>query len=146
MHLSSNIYWNQLANPKYNFLFIDDSLSTHKYLSFLIKIKNLAIVPKFFKSPIKALSLLDQMDINDFPDVIVTDIDMPIMEGFQFVETFVEKYNHLHPSSLIYVTSALFNGDRIAKVKNNAHIVDFIPKPINAQAFNEKIFPLLKIA
>lgn len=125
----------------YRFLFIDDSPTDNKYLSLLIRIKKLPIDPHFEYSPQKALSYLLTCDSSEFPEVIMIDINMPLMNGFQFVDKYVEQFKEKHPDTMLYITSSSIQVSDRDKADFNPHINAFIEKPFNLGQFQQKILP-----
>lgn len=132
-------------SKSFRFLFIDDSPTDNKYLSLLIRIKKLPIEPHFEYSPQNALSYLAACPADEFPEVIMVDINMPIMNGFQFVEKYVAKFKESHPKTILYITSSSIQTSDEDKANNNPHINAFIKKPFNLGQFQEKILPALMI-
>lgn len=130
----------------YRFLFVDDSPTDNKYLSLLIRIKKLPIQPHFEYSPHKAINYLLQCKADEFPEVIMVDINMPLMNGFEFVNKYLELFEDRKKETIIYITSSsiqLADKERTAK---NPKIKAFIDKPFNLKQFQEKILPELEAA
>lgn len=80
--------------------------------------------------------LTDQTSGDKLPDVIFLDIDMPVMDGWEFVKAF----EHIKPRlpkriPIFMVTSSIDYAD-IVKVQNHSAITDYIIKPVNAQQFS----------
>lgn len=131
-------------NKLFRFLFIDDSPTDNKYLSLLIRIKKLPIEPHFEYSPQKALTYLTECASEEFPEVIMVDINMPLMNGFQFVDKYVNDFKKKHPDTILYITSSSIQSSDREKTTANPHIHDFIEKPFNLGQFQEKILPVLR--
>ncbi|MEM6316952.1 MAG: response regulator [Bacteroidota bacterium] len=127
----------------FRFLFIDDSPTDNKYLSLLIRIKKLPIDPHFEYNPQNALNYLATCDKASFPEVIMVDINMPRMNGFQFVEIYLKRFKEHYPETKVYITSSSIQTSDREKVKTHPQIQDFIEKPFNLSQFQQKILPSL---
>lgn len=67
-----------------------------------------------------------------YPFVIFIDINMPMMDGFQFIEHFkktTEKY--LHKPKLVILTSSVYNEDKQKASEISSDIV-FLNKPLTS--------------
>lgn len=126
----------------YRFLFIDDSPTDNKYLSLLIRIKKLPITPHFEYNAPKALQYLEHCNVADFPEAILIDINMPLMNGFEFVEAYLEKFENRN--TLLFITSSSIQAADREKAAEHRNIEAFIEKPFNLQQFQEKILPNLE--
>ncbi len=73
------------------------------------------------------------------PDIIFLDLNMPIMDGFQFIDAFKKLDFPKKENILIVVLTSSMNPDDIQKAKSLG-IDHYMTKPIN----EEKIMTLLK--
>lgn len=76
---------------------------------------------------IEHLGKLDSMG-EDFPDVVLLDIYMPIMSGFEFLEKYVEMYGH--KSSNIFVMSNSLSKEDQQRANEYSVVKGFITKPL----------------
>jgi CheY-like chemotaxis protein len=72
------------------------------------------------------------------PCIILLDLDMPLMDGWEFMEVF-EQWNHPEKHLIqIYIVSSSIAKEDIEKSKTYSYIVDYITKPISLASL-EKI-------
>jgi len=131
---------------KYKFLFIDDSPRDNKYLSLLIRIKKLPIQPHFEYNARKAIDYLKSCDKTQFPKVIFIDINMPLINGFEFVETYIKlkQFEEIGKDTLLYITSSSIQAIDREKATKHPRIAAFISKPFDLQQFQEKVLSRLE--
>lgn len=90
------------------------------------------------------LKLIQDMDANHgifAPNIILLDINMPIMDGFKFLDEFdklkISKQNHV----TIFMLSASSNPDDIIKANNNKNVSGLIVKPLTASELITRLSP-----
>ncbi len=119
-------------NTPVNICIVDDDdiyqFTVVKTLELLEFEKNI----KVFSDGEEALEfLLDNLDKNDeLPDVIFLDINMPIMDGYQFMEEYVKIKSRLGKKTVIYMVSSSVDPVDIERAKRISDISDYIIKPI----------------
>ncbi|UMB59616.1 response regulator [Lutibacter sp. A80] len=78
----------------------------------------------------------------DLPDVIFLDINMPIMDGFQFMEEYVKLVPKVGKKITIYMVSSSVDPVDIERAKKISEVSDYIIKPINSKELKEIISSL----
>ncbi|WDF76664.1 response regulator [Mucilaginibacter sp. KACC 22773] len=68
---------------------------------------------------------------DNLPDVIFLDINMPNMDGWDFLREFAEIKSQLGKKITIYMLSSSINLNDIYRAKKIADVADYIFKPIN---------------
>jgi CheY-like chemotaxis protein len=82
--------------------------------------------------------MLDNLDQeSEFPDVIFLDVDMPVMDGFQFMEEFIKIKPRVGKSIIIYMVSSSIDPVDIERANNISAISDYIVKPIGLTRLKE---------
>ena len=68
---------------------------------------------------------------NNIPDVILLDLNMPVMDGWQFLDEFVKIDSH--KLITIYIVSSSIDPADKDRVKNYLNVSNFIIKPISIE-------------
>lgn len=66
------------------------------------------------------------------PDIILLDIDMPVMDGFQFMEEYEKIKSDVTKDMTIYMVSSSLDPVDINSAKKISSISDYIVKPISS--------------
>lgn len=84
----------------------------------------------FFENGQKALNALTDPEAQVLPDLILLDIEMPVMNGWQFMEVF-SKLDPAFTSRIpVYMVSSSFSDEDQERVKTYPLIKGYIVKPI----------------
>ena len=102
---------------------VEDSITQAAILKNILETNNFKVL--LFNSAEKAIEYIKKFD-NNKPVVVVTDIVMPDMDGFQLME-YLQK-NHKNVSSLVLTTQ---KDEQTLEKAFKCGAMDFIPKPIN---------------
>jgi len=81
----------------------------------------------------EALAYLKNNPVEKWPKLILLDIHMPIMNGFDFLEQYAEfPLSFREKCKIIIVSSSLDTGDKI-KSKESPYVLELIEKPMNTE-------------
>lgn len=67
--------------------------------------------------------------------IILLDIQMPIIDGFDFLELYAKLKNEFKKDTQIYVLSSTLDPDEIDRINGNTYITGFLSKPFPTEEF-----------
>jgi len=85
----------------------------------------------------EAIDLLEERIKLDkmLPDLILLDINMPVMDGFDFLDAYQHLQFHKKPSVIIVMLTTSLNPSDVERAKQ-AEITDYINKPLTEEKIN----------
>lgn len=86
---------------------------------------------QFFNSVID-----DDKKSENYPKLVFLDLNMPIMDGWEFLDEFSKNLRASFPMTKIIVLSSSVDPKDINKSKNYPMVLDFLPKPITVEMLN----------
>jgi CheY-like chemotaxis protein len=66
--------------------------------------------------------------------VVFLDLNMPILDGWGFLKEYAQQENNLKFNTKIFVLSSSINPDDKAKAEENAHVDQYIYKPLTTSS------------
>ena len=78
----------------------------------------------------KLLALNKTINDKDTIVLIFLDINMPVMDGWGFLEIFNEIKSTLNFSTNLFIVSSSINPDDENRAKSNPTVLDYLPKPL----------------
>lgn len=116
-------------------MIIDDNEIDNYIVKMLIKNNKIAEEILEFDNGLKAISYLDSnKDTKEnLPEVILLDIYMPLMDGFQFMEKFNEIESDFTRKCKICIVSSSIDHNDIFKTKLDGNVFQFVTKPITPE-------------
>lgn len=113
---------------KTDFLLVEDNLIDQFVTKKLLK-KGLNISPLFIANNGK--EAIDWLLKNPIQNslVILLDIQMPVMNGFEFLDEFSRLTDEIKDKIEIFVLSSTLDTDEIKKAKENKYVSNFWNKP-----------------
>jgi len=120
------------------FMIIDDNMEDLYLTNYLIEKWSKSSFVDQFDSAFKALEFLknNTETIELIPDIILLDLNMPTMNGFQFMEELAKLDAPIRSKSSIYMLSSSTDLEEVSKAVNHSSIKMFIEKPLNKEKFN----------
>lgn len=95
-----------------------------------------------FNNGYEAISSLKQMlfvSKDELPDIILIDINMPVMDGWQFLDEFIKIKSQFLKEIAIYILSSSTSDEDIYKTKGYAEVTGYLIKPIETNALRKII-------
>lgn len=91
----------------------------------------------FFANGKEAIDFIQVKEASNLPDVLLLDLNMPIMNGWKFLESFTNVEPQLSKNINIYLVSSSIWEEDLKRAKKNALIKEFISKPILREKLEE---------
>lgn len=126
-------------------LFIDDCHADNVLCKILIELDNLPLVPTFCINAIKALAYLRSLNFEDFPEIIITDVNMPLIDGFEFVKRYEQEFYQQHPTTKLFITTSSIRVTDKTRAKESLIVSDFLLKPFSKEKYEQVIAKHLNI-
>ncbi|MEM0516799.1 response regulator [Aequorivita flava] len=119
-------------NNLQNICIIDDDSIYQYAITATIKAYKLAENVLVFSDGEEALDFIrENAENNDnLPDIILLDINMPVMDGFQFIDEYKLIKPRMEKKIVVYMVSSSVDPQDIEKAKAISEIADYIIKPI----------------
>jgi len=109
------------------------TMTKNNFCNNLLQYSSAAAAIKYLKSNVE--------NATAWPQVILVDIYMPVMSGFEFMEAFDKLPEILKKNTLVYIVSSTIDEHDIARALNDENVIDFQEKPLSSE-FLEKINPV----
>lgn len=127
---------------KINFIIIDDDPINNKLCRHIIKntIGDTDIID--FTLPSKAVEYVETTTAYDNSQnpVILLDINMPIINGWDFLELFSEMNEEVRKKYKIYILSSSIDERDVERANEHKHVSGYISKPLT----KEKVISILE--
>lgn len=119
----------------YNILIIDDDQVTNFLFSRMVQSVGISEKAEAVTSGQQGLVLLEEKIATGepLPQVIFLDINMPLMNGWEFLEKYNEMPSSIRSQINLYMLSSSIYPEDINKAKSHEDVVDYITKPLTRE-------------
>lgn len=127
------------------FCIVDDDDIYRFTTSLLLKKSDLVNKIIMFSNGLKAINYLkEEMDnIENIPDVLFLDINMPVMDGWEFLQEYLVIRPMMPKTVVIYLVSSSVDEKDVLKAKSISELSGYLVKPISSQNIKEVILGIL---
>ncbi|WP_109302124.1 response regulator [Aquimarina sp. AU474] len=116
---------------------IDDDSMYVNLVKKIIEAKKLCKNLMIFQNGMEALNyfeaILNNLDKKSIPEIIFLDLNMPIMDGWEFLENFTKIENKINKVITLYIVSSSINPVDIEKAKQMNSVKDYLIKPVTIE-------------
>ncbi|MFM9007062.1 MAG: response regulator [Bacteroidota bacterium] len=108
--------------------FINERMITASRFSETVTVKN---------STDEAIAFLASIeDSSEYPEVIFLDLNMPVKDGFGFLEEYQRLPEPLRTNARIVVLSSSISPEDINRASTNPHVLKYVNKPLSEKYLN----------
>jgi len=128
----------QITMKKIDTLYLVDDDDIFQLLaSEVINSTNLVNKIKVFSNGQEAIKFLESVrdEPDKLPEVIFLDLFMPVLDGWGFLEKYVQLKSRLNKKIIIYIVSSSIDPIDIQRAKSISEVTDYIIKPITREKF-----------
>ena len=118
---------------------IDDDNVYINLIKKVINIRKLSENLLIFKNGKEALNyftpIIKEEDETIFPEIILLDLNMPVMDGWRFLEEFTKIKTGKNVKTTLYIVSSSINPMDLSRAKEFSLVTDYLIKPVNIDQF-----------
>lgn len=118
-------------------LLIDDNAADNRYNQIILEEMDIVDEIKIAENGVEAIKMLENND-QDQPELILLDINMPKMNGWEFLETYKKLHADQDNKKIVVVLTTSMNPEDKKKADEISGVSEFNIKPLTPQML-EKI-------
>ncbi len=127
------MYFASMNSPVRRAMVIDDDQVYSMMMRKLIAMHQLCSVVDYYRNGREAMNHMEKIrsDSDLAPDVILLDLNMPVMDGWQFLEQFTPMVAELDKPVRIYLVSSSIDPTDIERARGIDSVADYKIKPVS---------------
>lgn len=129
-----------LMESNLSFLLIEDNLIdqlvTKELLKKVLDARNVAVT----NNGKEGIQWLNNYKPTDKSLIILLDVQMPVMNGLEFLNEYDKLSDELKKQTQIYVLSSTLDPDEIKEIEQNNYVKELLSKPFPIEEFKKKIY------
>ena len=123
-------------------LVVDDDLIALSLCEFAIKNSGFSKKVQTVKNGREALDIFFALEEGTSPDGIVPtliflDLNMPVMDGWDFLKAYLQKFAAKYPDTKVCILSSTIDPEDFVKAGKYKIVLEFISKPLTMEILNE---------
>ncbi len=120
---------------------IDDEIIVHFIINTIIsKFDNKITVLAYNNGEEAIISFKKMLPAEEhIPDIVLLDINMPVMDGWQFLDEFIKIKSQINKKIAIYILSSSSAPEDINKSKSYSAISGYLSKPLESDTLRNLI-------
>lgn len=127
-----------------NLFYVIDDDKVHQFtIKKIIEYSQMTSKVMCFDNGEHAINFLTQLvienQIDKYPEIILLDINMPVMDGWEFLEKYVLLKPKIGKKVLIYMVSSSNNQGDMDRAKAISDVSDYIVKPITKEHIGKMV-------
>lgn len=127
-------------STRYHFILIDDSKLDCFIGEKVIQSIGCHVSLTVFMDAQEALNFIGSREVDENKTIILVDIQMPLMTGFEFIESFEQMVDESKQSNyIINLLSSSINENDMIKARSYKSVNDFLNKPIKKDVLQAMI-------
>ncbi len=119
---------------------IDDNTISNILVTKLVEYEKVTNNLRTFQYAVQALEYLSkaaQYEIHNFPEIIFLDVNMPQMDGWEFLQEYMQLPTEATKNCHLFMLSSSISESDIEKAKNYSVVTDYISKPITREILKD---------
>jgi CheY-like chemotaxis protein len=122
-------------------LLVEDDQTHNFFNSFLIESLALADQVAVAENGADALQYLERAGSGEeqMPELILLDINMPVMNGFEFIDTYEKLNEDMKSKILVVMLTTSMRPTDIERAKSYPSIAEYLYKPVSQQTLSDLI-------
>lgn len=112
---------------------IDDEQVSIFLVRGMLELEGIAEGVEAFMSAVEALQALIERNKENRPDVILLDLNMPVMDGWQFLDTIRTFEPGFMGKCKVYILTSSLDHSDLLRVQNYPDVAGYLHKPISSE-------------